>query len=419
MVFHSKLLSMKKPLFLILSLLLVFAKVAATNNDTLDKWHLGVSGGYHNNMMRFPDLSKTSYPGRNPLHSGIFAVFAEYSVNSNFALRPELTFLNRGGRMAFNRVGAVKNGRYALKSGYVDFRSPVIYRFNAASAWKPYVYAAPIIGLSTGGNVELYEQLYCGDERSYSLKLTNANMASAYFAVAAGIGVRYPVSVLGNDFYLGLEAGYEYGITDTYSKKEKTGESLSVNSVSAAQIGSRNFSGIEIRLSVSVPLSIFKRRKTSSKPIQYKIVERPVVVEQPEVKFEKPCYSLDEIRLMIAEGKDVKGKTICAVSEINFDTNKSVIKGDAKEYLNQLAQVLSEIDADVEVKGHTDNTGSEEFNQKLSKDRALAVVNYLIEKGVSKDRISYSYYGERMPLTTNSTPEGRTLNRRVEFELIK
>ena len=74
---------------------------------------------------------------------------------------------------------------------------------------------------------------------------------------------------------------------------------------------------------------------------------------------------------------------------------------------------------DVEVKGHTDVKGSDEFNMRLSKDRALAVVNYLIEKGVSKDRISYSYYVERLPLTTNSTPEGRQQNRRVEFELIK
>ena len=73
----------------------------------------------------------------------------------------------------------------------------------------------------------------------------------------------------------------------------------------------------------------------------------------------------------------------------------------------------------VEIKGHTDDRGSDEFNMMLSKDRALSVLNYLIKKGVSQDKISYSYYGERLPLTTNSTPEGRQQNRRVEFELIK
>ena len=138
-----------------------------------------------------------------------------------------------------------------------------------------------------------------------------------------------------------------------------------------------------------------------------------------EIKLEKPCYTLEEIKLMIAEGKSVKGKTICAINEINFDFEKSTIKDESKPYLDQLAHVLKEIDMDVEVKGHTDDKGSDEFNMRLSKDRALAVVNYLMEKGVSKDRISYSYYGERLPITANSTPEGRQQNRRVEFELIK
>ena len=166
-------------------------------------------------------------------------------------------------------------------------------------------------------------------------------------------------------------------------------------------------------------MAIFKRKKAPVKPVEYKIVEKPVIIEQPEIKLEKPCYSLEEIKLMIAEGKSVKGKTICAINEINFDFDKSTIKEESKPYLDQLAHVLAEIDMEVEVKGHTDDKGSDEFNMRLSKDRALAVVNYLIEKGVSKDRISYSYYGERLPLTTNSTPEGRQQNRRVEFELIK
>ena len=317
------------------------------------------------------------------------------------------------------RVASIYKGSYSLKSGYADFRVPLLYKFTTASVWKPYVFAAPVVGLSRGGNINMDEQLYCGNDHSYELELTKANMAAAYFAVAVGAGVRYPIPVMGHDFYLGLEAGYEYGITDTYSKMEKAGESTSLNSESGAPIGARKFSGMEIRLSVSVPLSIFKRKKAPVKPVEYRIVEQPKLIQQPEIKLEKPCYTLEEIKIMIAEGKSVKGKTICAINEINFDFDKSTIKEESKPYLDQLAHVLAEIDMDVEVKGHTDDKGSDEFNMRLSKDRALAVVNYLIDKGVSKDRISYSYYGERLPLTTNSTPEGRQQNRRVEFELIK
>ncbi|MBQ5924409.1 MAG: OmpA family protein, partial [Alistipes sp.] len=73
----------------------------------------------------------------------------------------------------------------------------------------------------------------------------------------------------------------------------------------------------------------------------------------------------------------------------------------------------------VEVKGHTDNTGPEDLNLRLSKARALVVMEYLKECGVSSKRISYAYYGEDLPLSTNETAEGRRLNRRVEFELKK
>lgn len=411
---------MKRYYLIFLIYLFTGTQMSAESKGVLDKLHVGVSGGYHNNMMRFPGLSKESYHDRNFLHSGVFTVFAEYDINSQISVRPEFSLLNRGGKMTMQRVASIYNGTYSLKSRYADFRVPVLYKFTTASLWKPYVFAAPLVGLSKGGNINMYEESYCGNEHSYELELTKANMAAAYFAVAIGAGVRYPINVMGNDFYVGMEAGYEYGITDTYSKMEKAGESTSLNSESGAPVGARKFSGMEIRLSVSVPLSIFKRKKVTAKPVVYRIVEQPkMIVQQPVIKQEKPCYTLEEIKLMIAEGKSVKGKTICAINEINFDFDKSTIKEESKPYLDQLAHVLIEIDMDVEVKGHTDDKGSDEFNMKLSKDRALAVVYYLLDKGVSKDRISYSYYGERLPLTTNSTPEGRQKNRRVEFELIK
>jgi OOP family OmpA-OmpF porin len=83
-----------------------------------------------------------------------------------------------------------------------------------------------------------------------------------------------------------------------------------------------------------------------------------------------------------------------------------------------LAAILIVTQVRVEVKGHTDNVGSEEVNMELSKERAKAVVRYLIREGVDKDKISYSYYGMSKPLTTNDTEEGRTMNRRVEFEIL-
>lgn len=122
---------------------------------------------------------------------------------------------------------------------------------------------------------------------------------------------------------------------------------------------------------------------------------------------------------MLQRGEEVYGKTICAVNDILFDSGKSVIKDGSKAYLRKIADVVIETGLYVEVKGHTDNTGPEDLNLRLSKARALVVMEYLKECGVSSKRISYAYYGEDLPLSTNETEEGRRLNRRVEFELIK
>jgi OOP family OmpA-OmpF porin len=160
----------------------------------------------------------------------------------------------------------------------------------------------------------------------------------------------------------------------------------------------------------SVPLSIFKQVKKSKASTRHYVATTPSPVE-------KSCYTLEEIKQLISEGKEVKGKTICAVDDINFDVAKSIIKPEAAAYLNKVAEVLIETGLLVEVKGHTDNTGSPESNMELSKNRALAVVDYLKSQGVSPKNISYSYYGETAPLTTNNTTEGQKLNRRVEFVL--
>ena len=72
-----------------------------------------------------------------------------------------------------------------------------------------------------------------------------------------------------------------------------------------------------------------------------------------------------------------------------------------------------------ELSGHTDGKGSVAYNQKLSEQRAKAVYDYLIERGVSADNLSWKGYGKSEPIATNATDEGRQLNRRVELRLVR
>ena len=103
-----------------------------------------------------------------------------------------------------------------------------------------------------------------------------------------------------------------------------------------------------------------------------------------------------------------------------FDTGKSTIKSISAGVLNDISGIMEEYpNARFMVEGHTDNTGSEAFNLTLSKKRASAVVDYLTEKGVDAGRLDSTGYGEKTPLDSNKTKEGRANNRRVEISHIK
>jgi outer membrane protein OmpA-like peptidoglycan-associated protein len=101
-----------------------------------------------------------------------------------------------------------------------------------------------------------------------------------------------------------------------------------------------------------------------------------------------------------------------------FDTNSAALKPQAQSVLGQTADVMIRYpDSDLLVKGHTDSTGSEKYNQELSERRAKSVQNFLIAKGVASQRITAIGFGKTMPIASNDTLEGRAQNRRVEIEI--
>jgi OOP family OmpA-OmpF porin len=106
-----------------------------------------------------------------------------------------------------------------------------------------------------------------------------------------------------------------------------------------------------------------------------------------------------------------------AIKNLEFDLSKATIRPSSYESLNRVAALLIEKNFSLKLAGHTDNTGSLQLNLRLSKERAEAVKAYLVSKGANASRIEATGYGPNQPIATNSTPEGRQLNRRVEFTL--
>ena len=120
------------------------------------------------------------------------------------------------------------------------------------------------------------------------------------------------------------------------------------------------------------------------------------------------------------ELKNIKVGNNIALKNVFFNTGKWDIKETSYSELDRLVSLLTELNSlKIEISGYTDNIGSESFNVLLSQRRADAVMNYLLEKGIDKNRIVAKGYGQANPIALNDNEKGRALNRRTEFKIIQ
>lgn len=130
-------------------------------------------------------------------------------------------------------------------------------------------------------------------------------------------------------------------------------------------------------------------------------------------------YPSDLMRLDVQLAKVKVGKKV-VLNNIFFETGKAVLTKDSFEELDKLVGIMNDNPSmKIEISGHTDNTGSAVINARLSTERARAVVEYLVSKGIDRTRMTYRGYGPDQPIADNSTPEGRAKNRRVEFKILE
>jgi outer membrane protein OmpA-like peptidoglycan-associated protein len=126
--------------------------------------------------------------------------------------------------------------------------------------------------------------------------------------------------------------------------------------------------------------------------------------------------------------RDVKGAKVERVGEgiritfdsgILFDVDSHQLKAQAEENIRELTKVLQKYDdTNILIEGHTDNTGPDDYNQKLSEERADAVADFAKSLGVAGNRMMIKGYGEKQPLEDNATESGRDKNRRVEIGIM-
>jgi OmpA-OmpF porin, OOP family len=111
---------------------------------------------------------------------------------------------------------------------------------------------------------------------------------------------------------------------------------------------------------------------------------------------------------------------VVRLNNVFFDFDKWDLRPESDVELDRVVKLLKENPAiEIELSAHTDSRGSDEYNFKLSDNRAKSCVEYIISKGISASRIVSKGYGESMPVADNETDENRQLNRRVEFKIMK
>ncbi|MFA0034451.1 outer membrane beta-barrel protein [Vibrio sp. 10N.261.49.A12] len=141
--------------------------------------------------------------------------------------------------------------------------------------------------------------------------------------------------------------------------------------------------GVSYRFDAATPMA--------PQPIEQEVIPEPVVL--PVL----PIYTLE-------------------LSELAFDSDSSVLSERGESQLNSWLPELQNSPSSIQITGHTDSTGSTNYNQTLSEQRAKSVSDYLISQGIDSASIDVKGMGERAPKASNTTPKGRSINRRVELQ---
>jgi outer membrane protein OmpA-like peptidoglycan-associated protein len=136
-------------------------------------------------------------------------------------------------------------------------------------------------------------------------------------------------------------------------------------------------------------------------------------------QMDKQAKELEEALAEEAKVERVgEGILVTFDSAILFAVNSSDLSKDSQDALSKLGQSLADYEqTEIVVAGHTDSSGAEDYNQKLSERRAQAAAQFLMAQGIPAPRLSIAGYGESQPVASNETVEGRSQNRRVEIAI--
>ena len=454
---------MKRSVFFLLVMALIANIATAQNSATPQKTKtvekdsvvfprnlVGIRGGLNLATMAYSYDLINKYYDRYLQPQGMIGVFGHFHLGkTNFAIRPEISFVGRADSLEWLDV------RYRLKAHYLDFRLPVTYNFRFENNYvSPYLMVAPMLNMAYGGKVDYWADDY---PKGAFADITKADINGYDASLLFGAGVDWLIPTNGIPVMLSFEAGYNLGLRNTFAEREvldnpniaPDDRSIIANPFLGAELyqETRKNRGIELAMRIALPIDDSwrsTRKLVENGPEIYTdtvyvpdtvylvhydtTIQRhtdTVYIPQPPSEsndsleyVRKDCYSFGEMYAFIKLGVDISDKRICLFN-INFDFDSYRLRKESYPHLDEVAMMMNAFpEMRIKIIGHTDSLGSDDYNLKLSYNRAKSVIRYLQTKGIDKDRMVPEGFGEKYPIDTNSTPEGRFHNRRVEIEVL-
>ena len=429
---------------------MVKGETESTTDFVYPRSFFGVRAG-----MNFADMHYTHQPIINAYDHYLqgnlmLGLFGHFQLgNSNFSVRPELSYVGRGDSLQWEDV------HYCMSVNYVDARIPLTYNFRKqGSRVSPYIMLAPQFNFAINGKINYYADDISAYYVDPSAKVISTDIAKTTirpfdFSLMVGLGLDWLINTGGMPLLFSVEGGYNFGLVDNFAKAERYDNDSRVASNHANiknnfidaeyNDGSRFNRGLEVAVRLAIPLdnSWRKEKKVLTKIIEIERIDtitktdtfyiRPdtVVVHQVDThRIEekgykvKDCYSFGEMYSFLTLGIDISDKRLCLFN-VNFDFDSYKLRPESEKPLSDVALLLKSFpEMEIEIYGHTDSIGSEEYNQKLSENRAAEVRRWLIKQGIEPERMKSAGFGKKFPIESNSTEEGRFHNRLVEIEVM-
>jgi len=381
-----------KKILSFLGALLIFATFTTTYSQVAtDSWAVGFGGSY-------PRYFSSDLRPLEASYGGFISIQRNFTESVSLRLKGVYqSVLGRvpgfgkvPGQYSYNNGNPVPSVTEEVRTTVIGGRLDFIYQFVPCEAVNPYIFG--------GFGMEYYDPVWPDDiNNSYA-------QSSSNFKFNAGAGANWNI---GTDWKVMTELGFN----NQTSKIEGV-----LNNGRAGIFGSNTTMTMEANLGF---LYYFDKGAPSKVCQLYSGIDVGDDVDYERIENIVKKYIPREVVKEVVVKVPVKEEANWVLVGVNFDFNKSSLTNESYPVLWHATQVLlSNPDLKVEIAGHTDGIGSDDYNLKLSEKRSQTVKDYLVARGVAADRMVVKGYGKSQPIASNDDAKGRAMNRRIEFKVM-